>query len=230
MESPFHRSITQRILWTFYARVLSEVLFSLLTRRQVTGRENVPRQGHLLIISNHLSFADQFLLTANLNRRVVYMAKVELFRSRLIRCLAHGFGAFPVRRGGIMDREAIRQANQILESGQDLGMFPEGMRNWKAELKRAFPGSVMIALHNNVPILPIGITGMEHVDTKGPLWYLIHRPRVTINIGRPFHLPPVKDKDKVTKAELIRLADYMMERIAELLPPEYQGHYAKRKE
>jgi len=230
MEPQFHRSITQRIMWTFYVRVISKILFSLLIRHQVTGRENVPRQGHLLIISNHLSFADQFLLTANLNRRVVYMAKVELFRSRLIRCLAHGFGAFPVRRGGIMDRKAVRQANQVLDSGQALAMFPEGGRSKKARLKPAFPGSALIALHNNVPILPIGITGMEHIDTKGPLWHLIHRPRVTVNIGHPFHLPPVKDKDKVTKAELVRLADYMMERIAELLPPEYQGHYAKRKE
>jgi 1-acyl-sn-glycerol-3-phosphate acyltransferase len=170
------------------------------------------------------------LLTASLKRKIVYMAKVELFRSRLIRRMAYDFGAFPVRRGGIMDRKAIRQASQILESGQDLGMFPEGMRNWKAKLKRAFPGSALIALHNNVPILPIGITGMEYVDTKGPLWHLIHRPRVIVNIGRPFHLPPVKDKDKVTKAELTGLADYMMERIAELLPPKYQGHYAKRKE
>jgi len=156
------------------------------------------------------------------------MAKVEIFRSRLIRHLAHGYGAFPVRRGGILDRAAMHQANQVLNSGQALVMFPEGTRTRKAELRRAYPGSAMIALHNNVPILPIGITGMEYVDTKGPLWYLIHRPRVTVTIGQPFHLPPVEGNP--TKKEMLQLGDYIMERVAELLPPKYQGYYAKQRE
>ena len=158
------------------------------------------------------------------------MAKMELFRSRIMRHLAHGFGAFPIRRGGILDRGALQQATQILNSDQALVMFPEGTRNRKAQLRRAYPGSAMIALHNNVPILPIGITGMEYADTKSQMWNLLHRPKVTVTIGRPFHLPAVNDKDKVTKDDLARLADYMMEHIAELLPPQYQGHYAKRKE
>ena len=229
MESPFHRSIIQRITWIIVVRVISGVILFLTTRRRVRGKENVPRRGPLLIVSNHLSFADQFLLSASLNRKVVFMAKEELFRSRLIRHLAYGFGAFPVHRGGILDREAVRQANQVLDSGQALAMFPEGARSKKARLKSAFPGSALIALHNNVPILPIGITGMEHVK-KGPLWNIIHRPQVTVNIGRPLHLPPVNDKDKVTKAELVEFADYVMEHVAELLPPEYRGHYARHKE
>lgn len=86
----------------------------------------------------------------------------------------------------------------------------------------------MIALHNNVPILPIGITGMERADEKSLLWNFIHRPRVTVTIGRPFHLPPVEGK--ATKKDLLQLGDYVMEHIAELLPPKYQGYYAKRGE
>jgi 1-acyl-sn-glycerol-3-phosphate acyltransferase len=158
------------------------------------------------------------------------MAKEELFNSWVMRFLAASFGAFPVRRGGIMDRQAVRLANQILESGQALVMFPEGMRSRKAKLKPAFPGSAMIALHNNVPILPVGITGMEHVDVKGLLWHLIHRPKVTVNVGHPFHLPPVKNKRELNKAQLVELADSIMQHIAELLPPEYQGHYARDKD
>jgi len=230
MKSQFHRSILQRIYWTIAIRVISRIGLFLLSRRQVRGQENVPKQGPLLIVSNHLSFADQFLISASLSRKAVFMAKEEIFKSRIMRHLAHGLGAFPVRRGGILDRMAIRQAHQVLDSGQALVMFPEGTRNRKAKLRRAFPGSAMIALHNNVPILPIGFTGMEHIDTKGPLWYLIHRPRVTVIIGRPFHLPPVGDKDKVTKKELLELSDHIMEHVAELLPPQYQGYYAKHRE
>lgn len=228
METQFHRSILQRIYWIGAVKVISRILLSAFTRQRVTGKENIPKQGPLLVVSNHLSFADQFLISISLGRKAVFMAKTELFRSRIIRHLAHGFGAFPVRRGGILDRAALQQANQVLDSGQALAMFPEGARNRKAELRRAYPGSAMIALHNNVPILPIGITGMEHADIKSPLWNLIHRPLVTVTIGRPFHLPPVEGK--VTKKDLLRLGDHVMEHIAELLPPKYQGYYAKHRE
>ena len=223
METKFHYSISQRIMWTFIVRVLARVIIFLRTRRRVTGIENVPKQGALLIVSNHLTYVDQFFISVSLNRKVVFMAKEELFRSRVIRPLAHAFGAFPVRRGG-MDRKAVQQANQILDSGQALAMFPVGMRSRTAQLQPAYPGSALIALHNSVPILPIGITGLEHA-TKGMVWGLRHRPEVTVNIGRPFYLPPVSDK--LTKAELAKLADYIMEHIAELLPPKYRGHYAK---
>lgn len=227
MLTQFHRSILQRIYWTV-AKLISRMLLFMLTRQRVTGQENIPKRGPLLVASNHLSFADQFLININLGRKTVFMAKEEIFRSRLLRHLAHGFGAFPVRRGGILDRTALKQANQILDSGQALVMFPEGARSRKSELRRAHPGSAMIALHNNVPILPIGITGMERADEKSLLWNLIHRPRVTVTIGRPFHLPPVEGK--ATKKDLLQLGDYIMEHIAELLPPKYQGYYAKRGE
>lgn len=227
MELKFHRSISQRIMWTFIVRVLARFIMFFRTRRRVMGIENVPKEGALLIVSNHLTYVDQFFISVSLNRKLVFMAKEELFRSRIIRFLANAFGAFPVRRGGIMDRTAVQKANQILDSGQALVMFPEGMRSRSAQLQPAYPGSALIASHNSVPILPVGITGLEHA-TKGIGRGLLHRPEVTVNIGRPFYLPPVSDK--LTKAELAKLADYIMERIAELLPPEYKGHYAKRRD
>ncbi|TET18254.1 MAG: 1-acyl-sn-glycerol-3-phosphate acyltransferase [Dehalococcoidia bacterium] len=223
MELQFHQKRHQRIgRWLIL--LLSRILLFLLTRRRVKGKENVPEQGRLLIVANHLSLADQYLLAISLNRKVIFMAKEEIFRSRVIRYLAHTFGAFPVRRGGIMDRKALQQANQVLDSGQALVMFPEGTRSKNAQLQPAFPGSALIALHNRIPILPVSITGTEKVK-KGPFWMLLHRPRVMVNIGCPFHLPPVNGK--LTKAELVELANYIMEHIAELLPPEYRGHYAR---
>ncbi len=226
MQFQLHQKRHQRI-GRLLILLFSRMMFFLLNRRLVKGKENVPRQGPLLIVSNHLSYADQYLLAISLNRKVVFMAKEEIFRSKLIRHLAHTFGAFPVRRGGIMDREALQQANQVLDSGQALAMFPEGTRSKNAQLQPAFPGSAVIALHNHIPILPVGITGMEKVK-KGLFWMLLHRPKAMINIGRPFYLPSVKGQ--LTKAELAKLANYIMEHIAELLPPEYRGHYARHRD
>ena len=209
--------------WFYYVgRVMVWVLLNLLTRWRVRGKENIPSQGPLLIVTNHLNLADSPLLGVSLSRKVVFMAKEELFRSSFSGYFIRSFGAFPVHRGQL-DREALRQADQALAQGQALVMFPEGMRSRGGQLRRAFPGSALIALRSGAPILPVGITGTEKI--KGAAW-LLRRPQITVNIGHPFHLPPVSSK--LTKAELAELTNYIMGHIAELLPLEYRGHYAEQ--
>ena len=200
---------------------LCDFLFSIFCRRQVRGIENIPKNGPLLVVSNHVSYADQYLLVISLNQEMIFMAKEELFRYQPLKFLVESFGAFPVRRGG-MDRKALSEAGQVLDQGLTLFMFPEGTRSKNGKLKPAYPGTALIALHNRVPILPVGITGMEFAE-KDPFWLVFHRPQITVNIGRPFHLNAPSSKPN--KTQLKELAGYIMEQIAALLPPRYRGHY-----
>ena len=195
---------------------------TLLTRWRVRGKENIPSQGPVLIVANHLNLADPPLLGFSLGRKAIFMAKEELFRSRFSSYFIRNFGAFPVHRGK-PDKKAIRQAERVLAEGLALVMFPEGARSRNAQLQPAFSGSAVIALRNRVPIIPVGITGTEKI--KGVGW-LLRRPQITVNIGRPFSLPPVSSK--ASKEELAELTSFIMERIAELLPPEYRGTYARK--
>ncbi len=206
--------------WLYYVGKVIARMLLLLTRWQVKGGENVPSQGPLLIIANHINFVDPPLLGVSLSRKVAFMAKEELFRSRLSSYLIRRLGAFPVRRGQL-DKKALRQAYRLLADGQALAMFPEGSRSRNAQLQPAFPGSALIAARSGVPVLPVGITGTEKI--KGLAW-ILRRPQVTVNIGHPFHLPPASSKS--TKVELAELTNFIMGRIAELLPPEYRGIYA----
>jgi len=208
--------------WFYYVGRLMVRMLLLLTRCQVRGRENVPSQGPVLVVANHLNLADPPLLWVSLGRKVVFMAKEELFRFRFIGYFIRGLGAFPVHRGQL-DRKALRQAERILVEGLALVTFPEGTRSKNAQLQPAFSGSALIALRSGVPILPVGISGTERI--KGVAW-LLRRPRVTVNIGQPFHLPLAGSK--LTKVELARLTNYMMGRIAELLPQEYRGNYTEQ--
>jgi 1-acyl-sn-glycerol-3-phosphate acyltransferase len=219
----FHQKRHEQIAWRVINYFTRLAIF-LLSRSQVRGTENIPEQGALLMVANHVSFADQYLLATTSKRKIIFMAKEELFRYGPIRLVVRAFGAFPVRRGG-MNRQALNKAYQVLDSGLALALFPEGTRSKNAQLQPAQPGSALIALHRGVPILPVGITGMEIVR-KGLLWVIFHRPRVTANIGRPFYLPTVNDKP--SKEKLRELADYIMAHIAQLLPHEYQGYYAKK--
>lgn len=209
--------------WYYHiSRIVVKTMLWLWTRRQVTGSENVPVQGPLLIISNHLSLADPPLLNITLEREVRFMAKAKLFRFRVLDCFIRGLGAFPVNQGH-PDRKALRQAGQVLAQGYALVVFPEGMRSRSAKLQHSFSGPPLIALRNRVPVLPVGITGTEKLERAR---WLICRPEITVNIGRPFHLPPVNGR--LTKTKRDELTRYIMERVAELLPVEYRGTYARK--
>jgi 1-acyl-sn-glycerol-3-phosphate acyltransferase len=148
------------------------------------------------------------------------MAKEQLFRFKPLGYFLRNYGAFPVRRGQL-DRQALRQAEQVLADGQVLAIFPEGMRSRSHRLQQAFTGVALIALRSGAPILPVGFTGTEQINR--PTWFL-SRPEVKIVIGRAFHLLPLDGR--VTRADLDKLTDYMMQHIAALLPLSYRGVYA----
>ncbi|MBA7642767.1 1-acyl-sn-glycerol-3-phosphate acyltransferase [subsurface metagenome] len=211
--------------WFYHtARLMARIILLLATRWQVKGKENIPGKGPLLIVANHLNLADPPLVAVSLTRKAIFMAKEEVFRSRFSSYFISSFGAFPVHRGQL-DRKALRQAERVLADGLALVMFPEATRSKNAQLQPAFPGSALIALRSGAPILPVGITGTEKM--KGPFW-MFRRPRVTVNIGHPFHLPSVNGK--VTKTELAELTKFIMGRIAELLPVKHRGNYVKQGE
>jgi 1-acyl-sn-glycerol-3-phosphate acyltransferase len=208
--------------WFYYVgRIVARVLFTLLTRWEVRGKENIPGQGPLLVVTNHLNNVDPPLLGISLGRKTIFMAKEELFRSRFTAYFIRNFGAFSIHRGKL-DRQAIRRAQQVLTDGLALVMFAEGTRSKTAQLQPAFPGVALIARHSGAPILPIGISGTERI--KGISW-IFRRPRIIVNIGRPFYLPT---SGRLTKAGLVENTSFIMEHVAELLPPQYRGVYGKK--
>jgi 1-acyl-sn-glycerol-3-phosphate acyltransferase len=208
--------------WFYYVGgIIARMLLVLFTRWRVNGKENIPKEGPLLVAANHIAAADPPLLSVSLNRKVVFMAKEELFRSKFKGYFVRNFGAFPVRRGQL-DTAALRQANGVLAQGLALAMFPEGGRSSDGQLQPALPGSALIATRNGVPILPAGITGTPSI--KGLAW-LLRRPEITVTFGQPFSLP--RAKGKLTKTERSEHADLIMRRIAAVLPERQRGVYRR---
>ncbi len=206
--------------WFYYVgRVLVWMIVFLCTRCQIKGRENIPKHGPLLVAANHINLADPPLVAVSVGRTAIFMAKEGLFHSWFAAYFVRRFGSFPVHTGQL-DRQAMRDAEQVLARGQALVMFPEGTRSSNAQLQSGLPGAALLAARCGVPILPVGIAGTESV--RGNWWWL-RRPRITVNIGAPFHLPPTNGR--VTRAALAEHTNLIMVRIAELLPSEYRGVY-----
>lgn len=210
-------------LFYYLATFATRVLLVTLTRWEVTGRQHVPRRGGLILISNHLNNVDPPILSASLPRRIIFMAKEEVYHSRgIMGVLTRAFGAFPIRRGEV-DRRALRQAFRALEQGMALGMFPEGRRSPTGRLQPAQMGTAWIALESGAPILPVAIWGTEGIHRLGDI---LARPRIRVNIGKPFSLPssPLEKRS----ARLAQATQTIMEAIAALLPPQYLGAYSSQ--
>ncbi len=200
------------------------LMFLYVRGPYVEGRENVPRTGGLIIVSNHLNNADPCVIPGVFNRRIITMAKKEMFRWPVISLLFRFIGAFPVERGAA-DLGALRQAQQVVNSGLALLMFPEGTRSRDYQLHAGFPGTALVAYRTGAPIVPVAITGTESIPWP---WVFIRPfigPRVNVRIGKPFYLARAEHSNS---AAAKAATDDIMMHIAELLPEAYRGEYRDR--
>jgi len=216
---------TGGIRWFYHiARIAVRIGLFFFTSCTLNGMKTIPKKGPLLIIANHLSVADPPLVSVSITRETVFMAKEELFSNWFTNYFIRSFGAFPVRRNSL-DRNALKVADNVLEAGKVLVMFPESSRSSTGELEKAFPGAAMIALRNQVPVLPIAVTGTEVIH--GYKW-LLRRPKVILTVGNPFSLPQVKGK--LSREKLEESTEIMMKHLAEILPEKYRGVYGEKSE
>jgi 1-acyl-sn-glycerol-3-phosphate acyltransferase len=197
------------------------ILLFFDTSRDVKGRENVPRHGPLILVSNHLNNADPPILTVVTPRKIAWLTKAEWFRTPVIGGMFRLAGMIPVRRFEA-DLHALRMTQELLKEGGCLGMFPEGTRSKDGVLHHAEPGTALVALRTGAPVQPVAIWGTEHV--KLPRDMLFSRTRVHVRFGRPFTLPRPR---RITRTEVDQGTETIMKAIAALLPERYRGVYAR---
>ena len=130
----------------------------LVARLRVYGAGRVPREGGVVVASNHFSWIDPPALGDACPRTLYMMAKVEAHRVPGLGQLMRSFGAFPVRRGE-SDREAVRTMRQIVRDGHALGLFVEGTRQRSGVPGTVLPGAAMVAINEGVPVSCAAIYG-----------------------------------------------------------------------
>lgn len=186
---------------------------------EVVGIENVPKSGALLVSCNHQSDADPPVLIYSINRPMWFMAKRTLFRGPLLSFFFKKVHVFPVDRDG-RDFEALHWAQEIVDSGRALAIFPEGSRS-PGGLRKGQDGLAYIALRTGAPILPVAIIGTEGI--KHMLRVPFHFQKLRVVIGEMYTLPPAP---RIDRSLLQGVTTQIMRSIAELLPPSYRGAYS----
>ena len=166
------------------AGLVVKPLMRVWFRLRVDGADHLPASGPVILAANHRSNVDQVLLATAVRRPVFFMAKAELFVGPLGSIL-DWIGQFPVRRGGL-DRDALRQTDEVLARGGVLGLFHEGTRG-EGRFATVHEGLGYIVLRQRCPVLPVALLGSERVRRRGG-WLPFASP-VRVVVGPPLDLP-----------------------------------------
>lgn len=181
-------------------RGLLRFIYAILFPLKIVGKENVPKEGGVLLCANHISLLDPMTIGIKLKRQVKYMAKAELFEVPVLGWLIKQLGAFPVKRGGV-SKESIKTSLNTLRSGHIMGIFPEGTRN--SDSGSAKKGAASFALRSGAAVVPAAIIGS-------------YKPfrRMTVIYGSPIDLSAFEGAGSDS---LEAVTDVIMGRIREMI-------------
>src|SRR5262249_8604916 len=177
----------------------------------VEGREHVPEHGAFVLAPIHRSNMDTPYASTTTRRRLRYMGKDSLWKTRAAGWFLSALGGFPVSRGSA-DREALRRCAEVLAAGEPLVVFPEGERKSGPVVAPLFEGAAYLAARAGVPVVPVGIGGSERVMPKGARFI---RPRkVAVVIGEP--LAAKSDGTRVPRQEIPALTEHLHDELQRL--------------
>ena len=153
-------------------KVVLATVFRVVWRPTVTGVENIPRRGPVLLASNHLSFMDSMVIPLVVPRRVAFLAKSDYFtgtgvKGTLSRWWFNGFGMIPVDRDDTRAAQAsLDLALSVLSSGGAFGIYPEGTRSRDGLLYRGRTGVAWLAMTSGAPVVPVALVGTEKLAPR----------------------------------------------------------------
>lgn len=167
------------------------VLFRIIYRPKINGKENIPQKGAVVLAGNHKKFWDCFMVMAGTKRCVHFLAKSELFGNFFTKWFFTNAGIIPVHRKR-KDKAALEDAEIYLNNGCVVGIFPEGTTNKTNELILPFKfGAVKMASDTNSPIVPFVINGS----------YKLFKSNIEITFLKPIN---ISSEDLNTENERLR--------------------------
>lgn len=202
----------------------------ILFRPKVRGLDSVPASGPVIIASNHLSFSDSIFMPLVVSRKVTFLAKQEYFtqpglKGFIKKIAFKALGQVPVdRSGGRASEAAVRTGIKLLESGECIGIYPEGTRSPDGRLYRGRTGIARLAIESGATVVPVAMINTEKIQPTGKVIPKIMR--VGVYFGKPMNFSNYGDS--ADPFVLRSITDSIMKEIQALSGQEYVDIYATR--
>ncbi len=205
-------------------------LLKLIFRPWAEGTENVPKDGPVILASNHLSYSDWLFMPLVIPRRVTFVAKAEYFEGTgfkgwMQKKFFSGSGQVPIdRSSGSAAAGAIRTQLRLLSEGEVCGIYPEGTRSHDGKLFRGRTGVARLALEAKAKVIPVAVINTDVVAPPGKIFGKFARPGV--RFGEPLDFSRyegMQDDRYILRA----ITDEIMYEIMNLSGQEYVDLYAQ---
>lgn len=188
-------------------RYVVTFLFKIAFNIKFEGVENIPQQGGVIFACNHRSYADPIMMAFKVKKPFSYMAKSELFKGNAFEKLIRFFGAFPVERGK-GDLTIVDTCVDVLKSGRNLAIFPEGTRSKNGKLGRGKTGVALIASQTGADVVPMAIVYGEKLK---------FRTKIIVRYGKVIRAQDLQITSTSSLKEVRVLKKTIMGAIEELL-------------
>ena len=216
------------MLYWVFKWVAFAPLCRLLFRPSLSGADNIPASGPAILVSNHISAGDTFLLPSMIKRRLTFLAKIELFhgrgfRGRVLTWFLKRVGQLPMdRAGGRASTTSMEGVLQVLRGGNLLGIYPEGTRSPDGRLYKGKTGVARLVLQAGVPVIPVAMIDTQLVPSRFFKIPTMRRPK--IRIGKPMDFSAYAASGNAR--DVLRwITDEIMNAVVELSAQEYVDVY-----
>ncbi|MEW6459131.1 MAG: lysophospholipid acyltransferase family protein [Bacillota bacterium] len=196
------------------AKLISKYFLWFLGKPAIAGQENIPRTGPVIVVANHTSLLDGFLLAAFWPRRITFLSAAYLFRLPVVGAFLRAIGAIQVQNEG-SELAGMRAALRVLQGGGTLGLFPEGRVCQTDKLCPFQTGWAYLALKTGAPVLPVAIKGTRTALPVGAVFP--RRSKIFMQIAAPWTLEKVRRPEQETLAAMnMRLMNQMEQMLSEM--------------
>ncbi len=226
----FNYDFTTGLFWHQFIRPFIRILNKIGWRYKVEGKKNIPKDTNVIIMPNHMSHFDAFLVGGYFRtKKVIGIADEKLFRNKFFGKLAELLNGFPVRKG-TKSTKIVDYAMYRVGRGDSMLWFPEGQRNKNPRSNKLMAGkfgSGKLAHGVRVPIIPAFISGAEFAMPLGKTLTIGKGPRsirIDVKFGEPVYLDDLRELPE-SKETSRAAVDRIIDAIEELRPP---GPYMKQ--
>ena len=178
--------IFQKFIYQLVSKLFVFPIYKFVFKGLLIGRENIPREGSFIVVSNHGSLLDPPLLGHALDRNISFMAKAELFKIPFLGFVIKACGAYPVKRG-IADKNTIKTACEKLSNNKSIGIFIDGTRQKNGRVNKPKQGAALLAFKNQKLLLPVAL-----VNSHKLIRFKFCIPffsKIVIKVGKPIQPP-----------------------------------------